>query len=816
MYSTSRALKRVLFLSLLILLAACTKFSPPKINEGSYGLTASYFGNNDFTGPKVSQIDRYIYFNWGQIAPARGLFPGNFSASWQADFVVTTPDTYQFFIETTGKATLKINGRTLSHGESLRLEPHQGYTFELSFVKTSPDASLKLEWSGKTFKRTLIPQEHFRSQTRTSELNTLVTTNTNLLLNSDFEGGTGGWLQFGGSFSAATPGRNDAGSAVQAGGWAWIQQNLPISDIEPGQVYTLTGYARSTSGTCTIGMAGGTTSGQSFSKVLSYRSNFFLGQVISMTLPQNPAWLAVYLASGQESCDFDDLSLKAGTATPPVLPNPSNLVLNGNFEEGLTNWGRFGGLSNLVNPGQDGTGSALKASSWAWIQQDMPGSLFEVSESYIISARVKSSTSSICKLGFVGASPTNTLFSVSLEFNNSTWEHKTLSQSIPLGLSWAAIYLASGQSGCSFDDISVVLDNPDSVLDSELQTLLVRNGLAPLNLGPQPNANKVALGRLLMHDKELSGNRDISCATCHSANLSTTDQISLSIGVSGQGLGHDRILAPDTNYISRNAPDLFNRGAPQWHTMFWDGRVSGTPKNGFTTRAGDQLPAGLDSVLAAQAMMVVTSRLEMRGQAGDNDIFGSPNELAIIEDANNTAIWNALMNRLKTIDAYRPFFAAAYPDVPESQLGFQHAANAIAAFESSAFSSTNSPFDRYLNGERKAMNTAAKRGAVVFYRDANCVICHSGTLMTNQGFHNIGVPQIGPGFGPATPLDYGRFAITGIATDKFAFRTPPLRNVALTGPWMHDGAFTNLEEVIRHYDNVPASLAAFTGNNLRA
>jgi cytochrome c peroxidase len=151
-------------------------------------------------------------------------------------------------------------------------------------------------------------------------------------------------------------------------------------------------------------------------------------------------------------------------------------------------------------------------------------------------------------------------------------------------------------------------------------------------------------------------------------------------------------------------------------------------------------------------------------------------------------------------------FQKAYPELPMAELGFHHAANAIAAFEIHAWAFTDSTWDLYLQGDKDALSTKAKRGALLFYYKAGCSQCHSGTLLTDQLHHNIGVPQLGPGKGASAPLDEGRALETGDPNDKFAFRTPPLRNVTLTGPWMHNGAFGTLEEAVLHHLNPVESL----------
>lgn len=323
---------------------------------------------------------------------------------------------------------------------------------------------------------------------------------------------------------------------------------------------------------------------------------------------------------------------------------------------------------------------------------------------------------------------------------------------------------------------------------------LAQLGVTPLKPGPRPPAAKVALGQMLFFDRVLSGTRDTSCATCHHPQCFLGDEVALGVGVLGMGLGPERVKDPSRPFIPRNAPDVFHRGVPGWKVMFWDGRVRQDGPGRFTSPAKEQLPGGLDSVLAAQAMFPVTSRDEMRGLPGDPG-----NELALFADTDFRGVWSALMTRLLAIPGYRALFAAAYPGVPASRLDFRHAANALAAFETAAFTPVDSPWDRYLVGNDRALSAPARRGAALFYGKAGCYQCHSGPLMTDQSFHNLAVPQFGPGKPPAKPLDIGRMGVTSRDTDRFAFRTPPLRNVAVTGPWMHDGAYRDLRDAVAHH-----------------
>ena len=341
------------------------------------------------------------------------------------------------------------------------------------------------------------------------------------------------------------------------------------------------------------------------------------------------------------------------------------------------------------------------------------------------------------------------------------------------------------------------------MMDMELRSLLEEHGVEAADESEfvEPSEELIELGNLLFYDKELSGNRDISCATCHHALMATADGLSLPSGVGGVGLATAREMGPGRHRVPRNAPEVFNRGHEDFVSMFWDSRVEEdeSQPSGFASPAGDDLPEGFRTALEVQAMFPVTSGDEMRGNPGENEIADA---------ADNTEIWARLMERLLAIEDYRDLFAAAYPDVPESELGFQHAAIAIAAFEANNWRSDNSPFDRFMRGDRRAMSAAEKKGAILFYGKAGCVDCHSGTWQTDLEHHAIAMPQLGPGKGHGDDgdEDFGRQAISGEDEDLFKFRTPPLRNVALTSPYGHAGTYRTLEDVVLHHTNPTRSL----------
>ncbi len=343
-------------------------------------------------------------------------------------------------------------------------------------------------------------------------------------------------------------------------------------------------------------------------------------------------------------------------------------------------------------------------------------------------------------------------------------------------------------------------------LDAQLRRALEAHSVQPLEEVPEPEPARVALGEALFWDPLLSGNQDTACVTCHHPSFGTGDGLSLPAGTGGHGIGSDRELGEGRDLVPRNANPLFDLGHPEWEVMFWDGRVSQVAPGVYDTPAGGRLPDGLENVLAAQALFPVTSRDEMRGKRGDQDTLRQKNELSAVRDHEVDRVWAMLMDRLLAVPEYRRLFETAYPSLGAEKFDIADVANAIAAYESSAFSFYDSPFDRYLQGEQDALTTAEKEGALLFFGSASCASCHSGSLLTDQAYHNLAVPLVGPGKDPEEPLDYGRYRVSGDACDKFAFRTPPLRNVTITGPWMHNGAYTSLEAVIRHHVDPVSSL----------
>ena len=336
------------------------------------------------------------------------------------------------------------------------------------------------------------------------------------------------------------------------------------------------------------------------------------------------------------------------------------------------------------------------------------------------------------------------------------------------------------------------------------------------DFGPDPvftplNEASVNLGHLLFYDPILSGNRNISFATCHHPTFATGDGVSLSLGEGGIGLGPDRVADPDNlpeQRIPRNAPALWNLGAEEFTVMFHDGRLEADPDepNGIRTPLGDDMVQGFKSVLAAQAMFPVLSGDEMAGHYSENEVSQAVRlgHLSIEGGA-----WDRISARLEAIPAYR----WAFDDVigTGTPIRFADIGNALADFISFEWRADNSPFDHYLR-EGTPLPDDAERGRVQFYGDAGCAACHSGWFQTDHDFHAIAMPQLGPGKAARFEIharDEGRGRVTGDAADAYRFRTPSLRNVALTGPFGHSGAYATLEGVVRHHLDPVASLNSY-------
>ncbi|HYH98607.1 cytochrome-c peroxidase [Hyalangium sp.] len=281
--------------------------------------------------------------------------------------------------------------------------------------------------------------------------------------------------------------------------------------------------------------------------------------------------------------------------------------------------------------------------------------------------------------------------------------------------------------------------------------------------GAEPTPEKVLLGEKLFNDQRLSVDDTVSCSTCHEPRKGFVDGKALSTGIKGQ-------------QVTRNSPTVLN--AMFNATQFWDGRAG---------------------TLEDQAKLPILNPREM----------GMPSPEAVV-------------TKVRAI----PEYAAEFKQVFGREVTYDDLASAIAAFERTQFSGS-ARFDTFIHGDAKALNASEKRGWALFNGKARCNTCHAANiaspLFSDQKFHNIGIAAHKQNFvelarealkvvrtGDEQQIDelaletkfseLGRFLVTKQENDVGTFKTPTLRNVGITGPYMHDGSLTTLWDVIDHYN----------------
>lgn len=330
---------------------------------------------------------------------------------------------------------------------------------------------------------------------------------------------------------------------------------------------------------------------------------------------------------------------------------------------------------------------------------------------------------------------------------------------------------------------------------------------------------EAALGQLLFYDPILSGNKEVACATCHHPRLGTADGMSLGIGDGGIGIGPDRVADQDNlpeQRIPRNAPALFNLGAHEFTALFHDGRIAIDPTrpSGLRTPLDDDMATGFASLLSAQTMFPVLSADEMAGHYSENDVAKAVRQGVLTGPG---GAWDIIARRVAGLDAYEDRFRAVYPHVQTADdIDFTDISNAIAVFMEFEWRSDTAPFDAYLR-DQTALPEPAMDGMALFYGDAGCASCHSGVFQTDHDFHAMAAPQVGPGKAArfeSHAKDEGRFLVTGQADDLYRFRTPSLRNVALTAPYGHAGSHATLEGFVSDHLDPVASLQRYDPTQL--
>lgn len=324
---------------------------------------------------------------------------------------------------------------------------------------------------------------------------------------------------------------------------------------------------------------------------------------------------------------------------------------------------------------------------------------------------------------------------------------------------------------------------------------------------------RARLGQLLFYDKVISGNRTIACAICHHPNFGTSDGQSLALGEGGIGLGPDRKPDPANTpeqRIPRNSPALWNLGAHEFVRLFHDGRLEKDESrpSGLRTPLEDEMVVGFSSILSAQNMFPVLSADEMAGHYEENEISTAVRQGIITAPG---GAWDRIAARVEAIPEYRAMFDEVAPETRGRNLRFSDVSNAIADFVSFEFRADDTVFDAYLRGQGE-LPDEAKQGMDLFYGSAQCADCHSGKFQTDHGFHAMGTPQLGPGKGERFERhqrDIGRMRVTNEPKDRYAFRTPSLRNVTLTAPYGHAGGHVTLSSFLKHHIDPQKGLSTY-------
>ena len=294
---------------------------------------------------------------------------------------------------------------------------------------------------------------------------------------------------------------------------------------------------------------------------------------------------------------------------------------------------------------------------------------------------------------------------------------------------------------------------------TDLATLMALPLVAPAPPDNPGSPAKIALGRALFWDPVLSGGRDVSCASCHHPATGYADALELSIGANGQGLGPARrFRAPnDIPFVKRNSPTVLNAAFnglkadgtcdPMQAAMFWDNRARS---------------------LEAQSLLPIAAMEEMRGH----------------QFTEATAV-DSVVARLRRVPAYGALFGAAFAG--SAPITSANMGKALACFERTLLA-TDAPFDQYMRGDKSALTTQQVQGLNAFV-SSGCAKCHSGPMLSDYQLHVLGVADNAKN--PAS--DAG-------LNGTYAFRTPSLRNVALTAPYMHSGTVPTLTAVLTFYD----------------
>ncbi|WP_232065156.1 cytochrome-c peroxidase [Rhodocytophaga rosea] len=283
-------------------------------------------------------------------------------------------------------------------------------------------------------------------------------------------------------------------------------------------------------------------------------------------------------------------------------------------------------------------------------------------------------------------------------------------------------------------------------------------------ISPEDNPatpQKIELGRLLFYDPILSGAKDVACASCHHPEYGYAESQEVSIGVNGIGLGEMRTFKqPNTiPFGRRNAHTILNTAFngidpegnydPQKAPMFWDLRVES---------------------LENQSLEPIKNLEEMRGHSFQAEVT-----------------LDTVVNRLRSIPAYKQLFSEVFTDT--EAITAINISKALAAFERSLLAN-NSRFDQYMRGDEAVLSSLEKEGFTAFLK-SGCATCHNGPMFSDFKLHVLGV------------VDNEKVKVSDAgANNTYAFRTPTLRNLRYTDPYMHSGKLKTLRQVLEFYEDM--------------
>jgi cytochrome c peroxidase len=403
-------------------------------------------------------------------------------------------------------------------------------------------------------------------------------------------------------------------------------------------------------------------------------------------------------------------------------------------------------------------------------------------------------------------------------------------------LGW--VWPAAGPAG----PVASVAAHSDDGLNAQLAAVLAANRFTGKvqfsledRLGRHINSRLADLGRLLWFDNAHSLHQDNTCAGCHSPTNGFGDTQSIAIGVDNNGIVGPRRSGARNQ---RRSPLVVNTAFLR--ALMWNGRFNAPSRDPFDNSAGFLFPAPegattfppndpvVKHLLQAQAHIPPTELVEVAGFKGTRgtigprfDQFDNHQGLRVpLPDESgfrNEPIRQKVLRILNGIPEYRKLFGRIFPSVRRGDpIDFTMFGLAIAEFEFT-LTFADAPVDQFARGHRSAMSTSEKRGALLFFGKAGCVKCHAVSGDANEMFSDfqnrvIGVPQIAPFFGvdesnmifdgPGEDEDFGLEQISGNPADRYKFRTAPLRNIALAPAFFHNGAFTQLDDAIKHHLDV--------------